>query len=63
MADIQPNAEGKVAQARKRLKKHITDLKNADALTAGQRDVLFGKILLDLCRMELYKLNQLGDND
>lgn len=63
MADIQPNAHGKVRQAKKRLRNHLTNLKSADQLTAGQRDVLFATVLIDLVRIRLYELNKLGDND
>lgn len=63
MAIIQPNASGKIAQAEKRLKRYIADLKTADQLTAGQRDALFVKVLLDLSRIELFRLNQLGEDD
>ena len=63
MALIQPNSSGKIAQAKKRLKRYIADLKTADQLTAGQRDALFAKVLLDLSRIELFRLNQLGEED
>ena len=63
MADIQPNAQGKVQQAKKRLRRHISNLKNAGGLTAGQRDALFANVLIDLARIRLHDLNQLGDED
>jgi len=63
MADINPNAQGKVKQAQKRLKRHIASLKTADQLTAGQRDALFVSVLLDLVRIKLFELNNLGDED
>ena len=63
MADIQPNAQGKVKQAQKRLKRHLRQLKQADSLTAGQRDALFVKVQMDLVRLQLWQLNQLSDED
>lgn len=63
MADINPNAEGKVKKAQKRLRNHLNNLKNADQLTAGQRDVLFATVLIDLVRIRLYELNNLGNDD
>ena len=63
MADINPNARGKVKQAKKRLRNHLTGLKNADQLAAGQRDVLFARVLIDLVRIRLHELNQLGDDE
>lgn len=63
MADIQPNAQGKVQQARKRLRSYLQQLKNADSLTAGQRDALFAKVQIALVRIQLWELNQLSDDD
>lgn len=58
MTDIQPHANGKLQRARKRLRRHLTNLRTADSLTAGQRDQLFVEILEDLTRIELYMLGQ-----
>ena len=58
MADIQPNAQGKVQRARKRLRRHLQQLQTADTLTAGQRDQLFVAVLTDLTRIQLVTLNQ-----
>lgn len=63
MADIQPNAQGKVQKAKKRLRRHIANLNDAASLTAGQRDALFADVLIDLTRIRLHDLNQLGDDD
>lgn len=63
MANIQANARGKVQQARKRLKRYLQQLKNADSLTAGQRDALFAKVQIALVRIQLSELNQLSDGD
>lgn len=63
MADIQPNAQGKVKKAKKRLRRHIANLNDAGSLTAGQRDALFADVLIDLTRIRLHDLNQLGDDD
>lgn len=61
MADIQPNAQGKVKQARKRLRRHLNRLQTAGSLTAGQRDQLFVDVLTDLTRLQLVTLNQLNE--
>jgi hypothetical protein len=61
MKDIQPNKQGKVKKAQKRLRRHQTDLGNADQLTAGQRDLLFVSVLQDLIRIELFRLGRLED--
>lgn len=58
---INPNARGKVRQAVSRLKRRQDQLANADQLTAGQRDQLFGAILQDLIRIELFRLGKLED--
>ena len=63
MANIQPNAQGKITIAKRRLKRHLADLKTADQLTAGQRDMLFATVLVDLVRIKLYELNNLGDEE
>ena len=63
MADIQPNAQGKVQQARKQLRRNLQQLKNADSLTAGQRDALFARVQIALIRLQLWELNQLSDSD
>lgn len=63
MADIQPNARGKVRRAQKQLKGYLQELKNADSLTAAQRDALFVKVQTALVRIQLWNLNQLGDDD
>ena len=63
MANIQPNAQGKVRQAQKRLKRYLQQLKNADSLTAGQRDALFAKVQIALIRIQLHQLGQLDNLD
>ncbi len=63
MANIQPNAQGKVQRARKQLKQNLQQLKDADSLTAGQRDALFAKVQIALVRIQLWELNQLSDVD
>lgn len=63
MATIQANAQGKVQQARKRLKKNLQQLKQAGALNAAQRDALFADALMDLHRIELWRLGRLEDEE
>lgn len=63
MANIQPNANGKVARVQKRLRRRLGQLRNASNLTAGQRDMLFAAVLEDLVLLELRKLNQLREDD
>jgi len=58
MTNIQPNANGKVQRARKRLRRHLTRLRSADSLTAGQRDLLFVEVLEDLTRLQLHLMGQ-----
>jgi len=63
MTDIQPNARGKVRRAQRRLRGYLQELKDADSLTAGQRDALFVKVQIALVRIQLWELNQLGDDE
>jgi len=63
MGNIQPNAQGKVRQAHKQLRRNLQLLKNADSLTAGQRNALFAKVQIALIRIQLWELNQLSDSD
>lgn len=63
MADIQPNAQGKVKRAQKQLKGYLGQLKDADSLSAGQRDALFAKVQTALVRIQLWELNQLSDDE
>ncbi len=63
MTNIQPNAQGKVKRARKQLKGYMRQLKNADSLSAGQRDALFAKVQIALVRIKLWELNNLSDDD
>jgi len=63
MAAIQANTQGKVQQARKRLKKNLRQLKQAGAFNAAQRDALFADALIDLHRIELWRLGRLEDEE
>ncbi len=63
MTNIQPNAQSKVRRAQKHLKGYLQELKNADNLTAGQRDALFAKVQIALVRIQLFELNQLDDDE
>ena len=58
MTDIQPNTRGQLQQAKKRLRRHLKRLRNADGLTAGQRDLLFLAVLTDLASIQLHTLDQ-----
>ena len=58
MTDIQPNAKGKIRRAQKRLRRHIINLRNADQLTAGQRNQLFARILEDLVRINMHLIGE-----
>jgi hypothetical protein len=63
MTNIQPNGNGKVQQAKKQLRRHLKQLKNAGNLTAGQRDLLFAEVLSDLTRIQLHTLGQSNRED
>ena len=63
MAAIQANTQGKVQQARKRLKKNLRQLGQAGAFNAAQRDALFADALIDLHRIELWRLGRLEDEE
>lgn len=63
MAAIQANTQGKVQQARKRLKKNLRQLKQAGAFNTAQRDALFADALIDLHRIELWRLGRLEDEE
>ena len=63
MATIQANAQGRIRRARKRLKRNLRQLKQAGALNGAQRDALFADVLMDLCRIELWRLGRLEDEE
>lgn len=61
MAIIEANAEGKIQQARKRLKQNVKKLKNADSLSPAQREALQISALIDLHLIELWRLDRASE--
>ncbi len=63
MTNIQPNENGKVKRAQKRLRRHLNRLDDVSNLNAGQRDALFAQVLADLVRLELREVSPSEDNN
>ena len=64
MADIQPNAQGKVQQAQKRLKGYLKQLRDDwDSATTAQKLMLTKKILIAVVRIQLHQLGRVEDVD
>ncbi len=62
MANITANAaQGRELRIKKRLRKRLAKLQNADQLTAGQRDALFAAVLSDLVRLNLFRMGVQND--
>lgn len=62
MANITANAaQGRELRIKKRLRKRLAQLQNADQLTAGQRDALFAAVLSDLVRLNLFRMGVQND--
>lgn len=64
MGNITPNKQGKVNQAKKRLKGYLTQLRDDwDSATTAQKLTLTKKVLIAVVRIQLHMLGREEDVD